>query len=84
MNPGTGGYKTRDHMSACLVILEHVRVVSRDALLLGKGLDLLLLRNHNRHQEALQQQQQQADSMQMTTTVITEAGLDRITAIPEN
>jgi len=57
MNPGTGGYKTRDHMIAYLVILEDVRVVSRDALLLGKGLDVLLLRNHNSHQETLQQQQ---------------------------
>ena len=57
MNPGTGGYKTRDHMIAYLVILEDVRVVSRDALLLGKGLDVLLFRNHNSHQETLQQQQ---------------------------
>ena len=44
-------------MIAYLVILEDVRVVSRDALLLGKGLDVLLLRNHNSHQETLQQQQ---------------------------
>ncbi len=54
-----GRYKTKDCGIAYLVIVEDVRVVTRDALLLGKGLDLLLLRNHNGHQEALQQQQQQ-------------------------
>lgn len=54
-------YKTRYCKMFYLVILDDVRVVSRDALLLGKGLNVLLLRNHNSHQEALQQQQQQAD-----------------------
>lgn len=40
--------------SAHLVICQESTVLPRDALLLGKGLHLLLLRDHNCHQKALQ------------------------------
>lgn len=53
LGAGQGGAGGRGG-GADLVICEEVAVVARDALLLGIGLDLLLLRDHDCHHKALQ------------------------------
>ena len=62
----SGDFKTCD-WTADLVIFEDVTVIPRDALLLGKRLDLLLFRNNHGHQKALQCSNESEMSSSVTT-----------------